>query len=101
MRQAVFWVTPMLSASRTDETPLSDCIYSHIAASHLLSGGLVACIGVFVVAVNWLRHSWSWHWYSPWRPFLPLSRPRSEIDRRQPQNGQIRPVGQIGLWVKT
>ena len=57
MRQAVGWLTPSASASRGDDTPLSDCRMNHRPFSQTLSGSLVACSGVRVVTVNWKRQA--------------------------------------------
>ena len=37
MRHAVGWLTPSASASRTEETPLSDCRMSHAPVSQMRS----------------------------------------------------------------
>jgi hypothetical protein len=52
MRQAVGWLTPIASARRTEEMPLSDCRMSHSPVSQTCRGSLVECRGVRVVAVN-------------------------------------------------
>ena len=52
MRQAVGWLTPIASAKRTEEIPLSDCRTSHRPVNQTLSGNLVECSGVCVVTVN-------------------------------------------------
>jgi hypothetical protein len=61
MRQAVVWLTPIFSARRTLEMPLSDCSCSQKPVSHFSSGSLVAWSGVFVVAVNCFRQARSEH----------------------------------------
>jgi hypothetical protein len=56
MRQAVGWLTPIASARRTEEIPLSDCRMSQSPVNQTRSGNLVECNGVRVVAVNWNIH---------------------------------------------
>jgi hypothetical protein len=51
------WLTPSVSARRTEDKPLSDCSNSHIALSQVRSESFVACRGVCVVTVNWKRQS--------------------------------------------
>ena len=82
MRHAVGWLTPSASARRMEDSPLSDCKISHSALSQVLSGSLVACNGVRVVAVNWKRQAPLEHWYRPGRArYRPMSRPASAIER--------------------
>ena len=52
MRQALGWLTPIASAKRTEEMPLSDCRMSHRPVSQTRSGSLVECSGVRVVTAN-------------------------------------------------
>jgi hypothetical protein len=52
MRQAVGWLTPSASARRIEDSPLSDCRIGYDALRQVLSGSLVACSGVRIVAVN-------------------------------------------------
>jgi hypothetical protein len=57
MRQAVGWLTPIASARRTAEMPLSDCRMSKRPDSLTRRGSLEECNGVRVVTVNYNRHS--------------------------------------------
>ena len=52
MRQAVGWLTPIASAKRTEDMPLSDWRMSHRPVSQTRSGSFVECSGVRVVTVN-------------------------------------------------
>ena len=52
-----WWLTPIASAKRTEEIPLSDCRMSQRPVSQTPSGSLVECNGVRVVTVNCKRHS--------------------------------------------
>lgn len=61
-RQAVFWLTPSILLMTTEEMPLEDVNTRNIAATQMRRSSFVAWRGVFVVTVNWRRHSFSAHW---------------------------------------